>query len=82
MEVPISRSSANGAAADTEARIALEETALRIEELVGLRPGDLLDLPVERPAERVVNGSEQFEGRLAGTAEDKVEREVSWHSEN
>lgn len=51
--MPIFGPSANGATANSEARTALDETTPRIEELPGLRPGEVLERPMERPARRV-----------------------------
>jgi hypothetical protein len=65
VEAPISSSIANGATADSEARIAMDGTTHGMAELRGRRRGERLELPMERPAKRVVKSWEELEGRLA-----------------
>jgi hypothetical protein len=65
VEVPISSSSANGAAADSEARIAMDAPSVGMAELPGRRPGELLGPPMEPWVRRMVKDWEQLEGHWA-----------------
>ena len=65
MEVPISSSSANGASADSEARIAMDAPSLGMAELPGRWPGELLGPPLEPRVRRMVKDWEQLEGHWA-----------------
>lgn len=54
-----------------DAEVRLEGASLRIEELLGLGPGDVVSLgiPVRRPAEVQVNGRRKFTGRLVAAGQ-------------
>ena len=62
VEVPISSSSANGAAADSVARIAMDAPSLGMAELSERWPGGLLGPPMEWRVRRMVKDWEQLEG--------------------
>lgn len=60
MEVPISSSSANGASADSEARIAMDAPSLGMAELPGRWPGELLGPPMEPRVRRMVKSGSSW----------------------
>jgi flagellar motor switch protein FliM len=53
-------------AVDLEMEVRLEGSSVRIRDLIGLKPGDVLemDYPEDRKATALLNGEPRFEGRL------------------